>query len=90
MGNPEQERILHIYTLYLIVSTALVFILCFKTDLSFYFSDLSMKKCFVEKVVNVNSNTDFIGFWLLIQIMNVEAFSVIGSDFHPIVSVSNF
>ena len=49
-----------------------------------------MKKCFVEKVVNVNSNTDFIGFWLLIQIMNVEAFSVIGSDFHPIVSVSNF
>ena len=90
MGNPEQERILHIYTLYLIVSTALVFILCFKTDFFLLFSDLSMKKCFVEKAANVNSNTDFIGFWLLIQIMNVEAFSVIGSDFHPIVSVSNF
>ena len=77
----------YIFISYLIVSTALVLILYLKTD---SFSDLSMKKCFVEKAANVNSNTDFTGFWLLIQIMNVEAFSVIGSDFHPIVSVSNF
>ena len=51
-------------------------------------SGLNLKKCFAEKVADVNSNTDCIDCLHLIQTMNVEEFSAIGSDFHLIAFVS--
>jgi hypothetical protein len=52
------------------------------------FLGLRRKRCFVEKVVDVNNNIDFIDFLPLILVTTAEAFSVIGSDSLHIASVS--